>query len=243
MKKVLNILKNVFVWLVVAIAVGMMIFTIVSVTTFDRNERDIFGFKAFIVRTDSMKATHFDAGDLIISREVDPKTLVAGDVITFQSQNEESYGEIVTHRIREVTAVVDEDGYSRLAFITYGTTTDTNDAVAVTHDFVLGKYVGKIPNAGHFFFFLKTTPGYIVCILLPFLLLILMQGINCVKIFRKYRAEQMAEIEAEKAQMAEERAKNEEMMRELLELKKQLAAQSKPAEGDDAADEGPAEGN
>jgi signal peptidase len=222
MKKVWNIVKTVFVWLVVILAVGMMIFTIVSVTTFDQKDRNLFGFRAMIVKTDSMSATDFDAGDLIFSKEIDPATLKDGDIITFQSLNEESRGEVVTHKIRE--RVTNEEG--RPAFVTYGTTTDTNDRTLVTYEFVLGKYVGRLPKVGLFFNFLKTTPGYIVCILMPFLLLILMQAINCIKIFRKYRAEQVAEIEAEKAQIAEERAKSEEMMRELLELKKQLANQN-----------------
>ena len=52
MKKILNIIKNIFVWLMVALAVCMMIFTVVSVNTFDRSDRSLFGFKAFIVLSD-----------------------------------------------------------------------------------------------------------------------------------------------------------------------------------------------
>ena len=80
MKKTLNIIKNIFVWLVVALAVCMMIFTVVSVNTFDRNDRSLFGYKAFIVKSDSMSKTDFNAGDLIFSKEVDPSTLKAGDI-------------------------------------------------------------------------------------------------------------------------------------------------------------------
>ena len=232
MKKVLNIAKTVFVWLVIVAAVGMMIFTVVSVSTFNRYDRNIFGFKMFIVQTDSMKATDFAAGDLIFSKVTDTTTLKEGDIITFQSQDEESFGEIITHKIRRVT--VDEGG--QLGFVTYGTTTNTDDKTIVNHSLVLGKYVGKIPYAGTFFNFLKTTPGYIICILIPFLILILMQGVNCVKIFRKYRAEQMAELEAEKAQIAEERAKSEQMMQELLALKAQLAQQAAPVTAAPAAE-------
>ena len=52
---------------------------------------------------------------------------------------------------------------------------------------------------GSFFNFLKSTPGYIVCILLPFLILIVCEGINCVRLFRKYKSEQQAELQAERA--------------------------------------------
>ena len=197
MKKVLNIIKNIFVWLMVALAVCMMIFTVVSVNTFDRSDRSLFGFKAFIVLSDSMSKTDFDAGDLVLVKEVDPATLKEGDIIAYTSQNTSNYGETVTHKIRKLTT----DANGEPGFITYGTTTDTDDETVVTYPYVLGKYETNIPKVGRFFMFLKTTPGYIVCILIPFLLLILIQGLNCIRLFRRYKLEQMAEMKEERAKI------------------------------------------
>ena len=45
MKKALNIVKNILVWLVVVFAVLMMVFTVVSVNTFDRSDRSLFGYR------------------------------------------------------------------------------------------------------------------------------------------------------------------------------------------------------
>ena len=219
MKNVLNIIKNIFVWLMVALAVCMMIFTVVSVNTFDRSDRSLFGFKAFIVLSDSMSKTDFDAGDLVLVKEVDPATLKEGDIIAYTSQNTSNYGETVTHKIRKLTT----DANGEPGFITYGTTTDTDDETIVTYPYVLGKYTTNIPKVGRFFMFLKTTPGYIVCILIPFLLLILIQGLNCIKLFRRYKLEQMAEMQEERAKIEEERAESQKMMAELLALKAQLA--------------------
>lgn len=222
MKKALNIIKTVLVWLIVLIAVGMMIFTVISVNTFDRSDRDLFGYKAFIVMSDSMSATDFSAGDLVLVKETDPATLREGDIIAYISQNSNNYGEIVTHKIRTLTR--DSDGDP--GFVTYGTTTNTDDETIVTYPYVVGKYQLRIPKIGSFFQFLKTTPGYIVCILLPFLLLILMEGLNCVRLFRKYKQEQTEEMEAERRKLEEERAENQRMMEELTRLKEQLASQS-----------------
>lgn len=230
MKKALQITKTVLVWLVVAIAVGMMIFTLISVNTFDQTERNVFGFKFFIVQTDSMSATDFDAGDIAISKTVDPSTLKEGDIITFISTNSSNFGEPVTHKIRRLTT----DAQGNPGFVTYGTTTDTDDETIVTYEYVVGKYQGRIPKVGSFFQFLKTTPGYILCILLPFLLLILSQGLNCIRLFRQYKKEQMDEMKAERAKIEEERAESQRMMAELLELKAQLA--KKDGEATPAAD-------
>ena len=219
-KKLLNIIKSIFVWLLVAFSAFMMIFTLVSVNTLDHNDRNIFGFKFFVVQTDSMAATDFDAGDIIISKEVDITSLQVGDIITFISQSSHNYGETVTHKIREI--VRESDG--SLGFVTYGTTTDTNDEALAT--IVVGKYVSRIPNLGAFFLFLKTTPGYIICILIPFLLLILSQGLNCIRLFRQYKKEQLAEMNAEREQLEQERAESQRLMAELLALKAQMENQN-----------------
>lgn len=221
MKKAFNIISTVLVWTLVVATVGMMIFTLISVNTFDQANRSIFGYKFFIVRSDSMSKTDFDAGDIVFVKNIDPATLQAGDIIAFTSQNPNNFGDTVTHKIREI--ITDANGDP--AFITYGTTTDVNDETPVTFPYVLGKYTGRIPKVGTFFQFLKTTPGYILCIFVPFLLLILYQGYNCIQLFRRYKQEQMEALAAERAQIEEERRQSQEMMKELMALKEQLSAQ------------------
>ena len=217
--KALKIIRSIFVWLMVALAVFMMIFTIVSVSTFDRADRNLFGYKAFIVLSDSMSKTDFSAGDLVLVKEVDPSTLKEGDIIAYTSQNTSNYGETVTHKIRKLTT----DANGEPGFVTYGTTTDTDDETVVTYPYVLGKYSSHFPKVGTFFQFLKSTPGYIVCILIPFLLLILLEGIRCIRLFRKYKAEQQAELQAERDKIEADRAETQRMMQELLAMKAQMA--------------------
>ena len=227
-KKVLNISLKVVTWLLVAFTVFMMIFTILSVTTVDQNNGGIFGIKFYIVLSDSMSLSennkdmdvHFNAGDIVIIKSVDdPTKLKAGDIIAFMSTNDQSYGETVTHMIREVKR---EDDGTLLGYVTYGTNTGVNDEALVAPEYVLGAYAGKLPGVGNFFAFVKSTPGYIVCILVPFLLLILYNGVNVIRLFRRYRREQMAAMQAERDKIDAERAENQRMMQELLALKAQL---------------------
>ncbi|MBQ5607855.1 MAG: signal peptidase I [Oscillospiraceae bacterium] len=225
MKKAWKVISNILVWAVVAVAVFMMIFTIISVNTFNRNDRDLFGVKFYIALSDSMSKTDFDAGDLILVKEVDPTTLQEGDIIAYQSQNSENYGQTVTHKIR--AKAKDADGNP--GFITYGTTTNVDDETVVTYPFILGKYQMALPKVGTFFQFLKTPQGYIVCILIPFLLLIIYQGLNCVKIFKMYKAEQMAELQAEKDALEAQRKQSEDMMAQLLAMQKQMQQQNQTA--------------
>ena len=218
--KALNVIRNIVVWLIVVIAAGMMVFTIVSVSTFDRAERSLFGYKAFIVLSDSMSKTDFNAGDLVLVKEVDPSTLQEGDIISYTSQNSSNYGEVVTHKIRKLTT----DANGEPGFITYGTTTDTDDETIVTYEYVIGKYSKSIPKVGTFFQFLKSTPGYIVCILIPFLILILLEGIRCIRLSRKYKAEQQAELQQGRNKFEAARAEAQRMRQELRKRRAQRAA-------------------
>lgn len=216
MKKAWNIFKTVLVWLVVILAACMMVFTIVSLKTADANHRSLFGYKGFIVLSDSMSATDFSAGDVVLIKEVDPAVLQVGDIVSYISRNSHNYGETVTHKIRALT--IDENGNP--GFITYGTTTDTDDEAVVTYADVLGKYIGRLPGVGRFFAFLKTKQGYMVCILVPFILLILAVGWNIIRLMRQGKQEENAEHDAA---LTAVQAENERLRLEIAQLKAVLA--------------------
>jgi signal peptidase I len=164
------------------------------------------------------------SGDLIFVKEVDPNTLKEGDIITYLSQNTESFGETITHKIRKKTT----DAEGNPGFITYGTTTGVDDDTIVTFPYILGKYETHLPKVGTFFNFLKTTPGYFVCIFVPFMLLIIYQGVNFFRLFRRYKKEQMDEMKAERDKIEAERLENAKMFSELQALKAQLEGKAAP---------------
>ena len=233
-RKILTVTLRIMTWLLVAFSVCTVIFTVVTVLSVDKNDQSIFGFHFYIVKTDSMSLSdknadsdiHFDAGDIVIVKSIDENTkckLQAGDTIAFLSTNSVSYGETVTHMIREVKT---NDEGKVLGYVTYGTKTGTDDEALVGPSYVVGIYVGKLPGVGRFFAFAKSTIGYVVCILLPFLLLIVYNGVNVIRLFRKHRREQMGALQAERDQIDIERAENQRMMQELLALKAQLDQKS-----------------
>jgi signal peptidase I len=196
-----------------------MIFTIVSVRTVDQNRSTIFGYKPFIVLSNSMEDV-FQAGDIAISKEVDTSTLQPGDIITFYSIDPDSYGEVITHKIREVTTYEGETAY-----VTYGTTTDSDDNYPALASQVIGEYQFSLPKVGYFFNFLRTTLGYVCLILVPFLILICLQTVRFFRLLKLYRQEQQQEIAQERAAVEAERREAAKMMEELKQLREQLASQ------------------
>ena len=252
-KRALRIAEKVLVILVVAIAVFMMVFTIISVTAFDKTERDIFGLQMYIVKSNSMKKTHFEVGDLVVAKEFDPGSkkdvaqLKVGTIITFQSMSSDSRGETVTHQIVGFEtyglsekgeavpyggkALTDEEVKSFIksgkpfVCVTKGTSNKLLDEARVETGYIFSTYLFDIPNAGDFFNFLKSTEGYITCILIPFLLLIGYEGYVCVRLFLRYRSEQLAGIREREAQLDAEREETRRQMAELAELRAMLNRQ------------------
>ena len=221
MKKALSIAGKMLTILIAVFSVGIMIFTIVSVNTIGKDAA-LFGYKPYIVTSNSMQDT-FQAGDLTVSKQVDPATLEPGDIVTFRSIDPVNYGQVVTHKIKSITTYEGEP-----AFVTYGTTTGVEDAYPVPFSQVLGQYQFRLPGMGNFFYFLKSTAGYVTVILLPFLLLIILQAVKFFKLVGQYKEEQRAELNTERAQLQAEREETERMKQELERLRAQLGENAPP---------------
>ncbi|MBQ6818575.1 MAG: signal peptidase I [Clostridia bacterium] len=219
MKKVLQTLGSVLTTILVVFTVFIMIFTIVSFNTVGKQEATIMGYKPNIVLTDSMQGV-FNVGDIVVSKVVDTATIQPGDVITFYSSDPVNYGEVITHKVKDLTQHNGE-----LAFVTYGTTTGEEDAYPAISSDVLGKYQFRIPKLGYLFQFLKQPAGYFTIILIPFLILIGMQAFKFFKLVKQYRKEQQETLEEQRAEMESERLKAQEMMDELNRLRAQLGEQ------------------
>ena len=124
------------------------------------------GFLPQIVLTDSMYPV-IQSGDLIICHTLEPEEVQTGDVISFFDPAGNGMT-IVTHRVMEVTEYKGET-----AWRTKGDNNNTEDLLLVTPDKLVAVYEGtRIPGAGNVALFMQTTPGLIVCVILPMLLLI-----------------------------------------------------------------------
>ena len=166
----------------------------------------IFGRIPLIVLTESMDP-EIKSGDLIICDEVDPKELNEGDVISFFDPDGNG-STIVTHRIIEV---ITDTKTGELSFRTKGDNNNAEDQVSVPEKNLVGIYRGRIPGMGNVAMFMQTTPGLIICVVCPIVLLV---GYDMLR-RRKYdKAKQqdtdalMAELEAlRKMQAQQEEAK------------------------------------
>jgi len=166
---------------------------------------DFGGFLPLIVLTDSMYPD-IKSGDLIFCQTLEAKDVQKGDVISFFDPAGNGTA-VVTHKVEEVMI---EDETGKIYWKTKGINNNTADKLPVPEDHLVGRYTGfLIPAAGHVALFMQTTPGLLVCVGVPIVLLV---GYDLLR-RRKYEAKKtddmatlMAELEALKAAAARSEA-------------------------------------
>lgn len=164
------------------------------------------GVFPMIVLTDSMYP-QIKSGDLIICHTAEAEEIQEGDVISFFDPMGSGTA-VVTHRVLEV---IEENG--ELSFRTKGDNNNAEDQVLVPEKNLVGIYRSRIPALGNVAMFMQTTPGLIVCVVCPVLLLV---GFDMLRRKKYEKAKQqdtdalLAELEALRALKAEQdKAKSE----------------------------------
>ncbi len=123
------------------------------------------GWCPLIVMTGSME-TEISSGDLIFVHQIDANDVRKNDIIAFFDPSGDG-SSVVTHRVIEVTQ---KD--NALAFRTKGDANNTEDTELVTADKLVGQYQWKIGGGGYVAMFMQSTPGLIICVVVPLILLV-----------------------------------------------------------------------
>lgn len=123
----------------------------------------LLGYEVLVVQSGSMEPA-YHVGSLVYVKPVEPETLEAGDVITFELGG----GVRGTHRIIEV---LDENG--SLSFRTKGDANTMEDKTPVMADSLVGEVQFTIPQLGFFITYIQQPPGTYVAISVVVVVLLL----------------------------------------------------------------------
>lgn len=171
-------------------------------------------FSIYTIATGSMtpNINQFDA--VINMRVDDPNDLKVGDVITFISTSPLSKNFTITHRIKAIT----EDENGEVCYTTKGDANNIEDASCAKFENIIGKVIIRIPGLGYIQKFLASGIGWLLCILIPALIII---GRDILRITRLSSIKESANKMDEKKKkdpkkLASEKKRKEDIKRKLL---------------------------
>ena len=144
---------------------------------------NIFGYKSFIIKTNSMEPT-IDINDVIITKKVQEEEIKVQDIITFIKDNE-----VITHRI---TKIENEENIKK--YTTKGDNNNIEDSFKITYDNIEGKHILTLPNLG---VIVKVLENQIIFLIILLIILICM--------FFRIQNQEKKEIRREKKKSEENR--------------------------------------
>jgi signal peptidase I len=138
---------------------------------------NLFGIMPLTVLSNSMVPV-FEAGDVIISRKVDPGELNEGDIISYYNEEKN----LITHRI---ISIEEENGERR--FYTKGDNNNTTDEGFITGTDIVGTEQFHIPKLGLLSQYTKGPMGFFLFIIFP------LTGYLCLTVYEKMKLKQKQE--------------------------------------------------
>lgn len=133
----------------------------------------LFSISPMYVITDSMAPT-INGGDLIFVKKVAPEEIAVNDVIAFFDPESMEDSTMIVHRVKEIT----KDGEGNLKFRTKGDANNVYDTFIISGENVVGRYVFRMRRLGRVAMFMRTTPGLVITLSVPLIMLFGYEGIR-----------------------------------------------------------------
>ena len=216
--KKVKLIINIASWVLLGVIV---VFAVINIVLKSTNQVFfLFGRANLFVVTDSMEPT-IPARTYIGIEKVSPEDIKPEDVITFYSEDPTIYGNLNTHRVKDIKT----DANGKLVFYTKGDNNSVADSYPVPENKLVGRYTGNLAFMTFLGRFFMSTGGLIVILFL----IIIMAVYMILPMFKKKPDEkQTAVSEEEKQKLIEEMVKAE-----IEKLKKSQANKEKTSTDDD----------
>lgn len=186
-KIVLNIIETVLI-----LAIALVCFVSILQSTF-LQDKAIFGYHTYVIASNSMYPV-LEYGDVILVKEIEFDKIEKGDVVTYLGKEGEVKGKIITHEVIDVleendTTVLKTKGRANTGIDPYV----YKDQVygEYTHRFVLISAISKI---------IRDKVGFVVCILVPFSILFILELISFAKEVKRKELENTMKLQLEELQ-------------------------------------------
>ncbi len=181
-KSVLKNIMTIISWVIFTILIiigALLLYYAVSMRLYaTKGDKFEPKFALYTIVSPSM-VPNLNVYDTIVDLRVDKKEdIKVNDVITFISTSSISSGMTVTHRVVEIV----NDGDGTISYRTKGDNNLTTDSSTAPYENVIGKVWFKIPQLGRLQFFIASKGGWLICVLIPALFIIVKDILKIIKL-------------------------------------------------------------
>lgn len=180
-KWLFNYITNILMYAVIVIFILIGIILVAYYVDFNRRasriEAPLYG--AYVIVSGSMEPI-IKIKDAVIIRRVEPENIKVGDVVTYRATDESYYGILITHRVIDIRY---ENG--KKIYITKGDNNQTPDRSPIEAGQIYGKVVMRIPKIGYIKYFLVSSYGWIIAVVVPCLGIIAYDIVKLIKNVKK----------------------------------------------------------
>ena len=162
-KKYYKVLKVVAETLIFIVLVGFVLS--VFLQRFSNNKLSIFNYRMFTVISGSMEPK-YKIGDVLIAKEIDPKTIKVGDIISYLGNSGSFKDKVITHQVTKIETLGD-----KLYFRTKGLANLVEDP-PVSETQLYGKVIYKCAIISLVYKIVSTNVGFYLFIIVPILFII-----------------------------------------------------------------------
>lgn len=186
-KIVLNIIETILI-----LSIALVCFVSILQSTF-LQEKAIFGYHTYVIASNSMYPI-LEYGDVILVKEVDFDKIEKGDIITYRGKEGEVKDKIITHEVIDIleendTKVLKTKGKANTGIDPYVYKEQLYGKY--THRFILISIISKI---------IRDKVGFVVCILVPFSILFILELISFAKEVKRKELENTMKLQLEELQ-------------------------------------------
>lgn len=154
--RVFSLIRRLFIYL---FAIGIICAAIMFATNHSP-QKSFFGYRYYTVLTPSMSPT-YKTGDMVFVKLQNASDINVGDVITFNpSSSSDAY---LTHRVTQ--KLEDYEGTGVTCFRTKGDANDTEDAMLIDQERVIGSVKFSIPKLGYIVRFIQLRWYFVVALI------------------------------------------------------------------------------
>ena len=186
--------------IVVLIALFFALYFAESFIAKSKGEKYLPRLSLFTIISPSM-VPNINVYDIVV--DVRPGDIKTGDVITFISTSSLTPGFTITHRVTRI--IETETGHE---YYTKGDNNMFEDGVTVKGENIIGKVLFKVPQFGRVQLFLASPIGWITCILIPVILIVLFDILKVTKVVKIKKKSQEIAYVSEKPKLSNDEIKD-----------------------------------